>query len=105
MLLHFCRLCSLYRLYTDLVGHQIFLCCKATSLPMLLLLVLFIFFMRQLQVGGGKAMSFGKSRAKISTDDRKKVTFDDVAGADEEKDELKEIVEFLKIIQVKNYYR
>jgi cell division protease FtsH len=70
-------------------------------LPTLGLIVFFIlfwvFFLNQSQGGGGnRVMSFGKSRAKQSTDDKKKVTFDDVAGADEEKEELKEIVEFLK---------
>lgn len=70
-------------------------------LPTIGLIVVFvifwIFFLQQSQGGGGsRVMSFGKSRAKISTDDKKKVTFDDVAGADEEKYELKEIVEFLK---------
>ncbi len=60
-------------------------------------IIFWIFFMQQSQGGGGnRVMSFGKSRAKISTDDKKKVTFEDVAGADEEKEELKEIVEFLK---------
>lgn len=72
-----------------------------TILPTLGLVVIFIlfwvFFLQQSQGGGGsRVMSFGKSRAKLSTDDKKKVTFDDVAGADEEKEELQEIVEFLK---------
>jgi cell division protease FtsH len=59
--------------------------------------VFWVFFLQQSQGGGGnRVMSFGKSRAKMNTDDKKKVTFDDVAGADEEKEELKEIVEFLK---------
>ena len=70
-------------------------------LPTIVVIVLFIlfwvFFLQQSQGGGGnRVMSFGKSRAKMSTDEKKKVTFDDVAGADEEKEELKEIVEFLK---------
>ena len=64
--------------------------------PMLLLLGVWIFFMRQMQVGGGKAMSFGKSRAKLLTENQHRVTFSDVAGVDEAKDDLQEIIEFLK---------
>ncbi len=64
--------------------------------PMLLLLGVWIFFMRQMQVGGGKAMSFGKSRAKLLTENQHRVTFSDVAGVDEAKDDLQEIIAFLK---------
>ena len=64
--------------------------------PMLLLIGVWIFFMRQMQVGGGKAMSFGKSRAKLLTENQHRVTFADVAGADEAKDDLQEIIAFLK---------
>ena len=64
--------------------------------PMLLLIGVWVFFMRQMQVGGGKAMSFGKSRAKLLTENQNKVTFDDVAGIDEAKEELEEIIAFLK---------
>ena len=64
--------------------------------PMLLLIGVWIFFMRQMQVGGGKALSFGKSRARLMTDSQEKVTFDDVAGIDEAKEELEEIIEFLR---------
>ena len=64
--------------------------------PMLLLIGVWIFFMRQMQAGGGKAMSFGKSRARLLNENAKKVTFHDVAGIDEAKEELQEIVEFLK---------
>jgi cell division protease FtsH len=65
-------------------------------LPMLLLIGVWIFFMRQMQAGGGKAMSFGKSRAKLLTESTHKVTFADVAGIDEAKEELQEIIAFLK---------
>jgi len=64
--------------------------------PMIVLIGVWIFFMRQMQSGGGKAMSFGKSRARLQSDQSKKVTFEDVAGIDEAKEELGEIVEFLK---------
>ena len=65
-------------------------------LPMLLLIGVWIFFMRQMQAGGGKAMSFGKSRAKLLTENQQRVTFSDVAGVDEAKDDLQEIIAFLK---------
>ncbi|PPR36439.1 MAG: ATP-dependent zinc metalloprotease FtsH [Alphaproteobacteria bacterium MarineAlpha9_Bin6] len=65
-------------------------------LPMLLIIGVWIFFMRQMQGGGGKALGFGKSRAKMLTEKQGRITFDDVAGIDEAKEELQEIVEFLK---------
>jgi cell division protease FtsH len=65
-------------------------------LPVLLLVGVWVFFMRQMQVGGGKAMSFGKSRAKLLTENQHRVTFSDVAGVDEAKDDLQEIIAFLK---------
>ncbi|HEY5599662.1 MAG TPA: ATP-dependent metallopeptidase FtsH/Yme1/Tma family protein, partial [Candidatus Manganitrophaceae bacterium] len=64
--------------------------------PFVLFVGLWIFFMRQMQMGGNKALSFGKSRARLLSEDRKKVTFSDVAGIDEAKGEVEEIIEFLK---------
>jgi len=68
----------------------------STALPLVLIFVLFMLFMRQVQVGGGKAMSFGKSKARLLSETGKRITFDDVSGADEAKDELEEIIQFLK---------
>jgi cell division protease FtsH len=65
-------------------------------LPMIFLLGIFVFFMRQMQAGGGKAMSFGKSRARLISESQNKITFRDVAGVEEAKEELQEIIEFLK---------
>ncbi len=64
--------------------------------PMIILIGVWIFFMRQVQIGGGKALSFGKSRAKVLTKDQSKVTFDNVAGVEEAKEEVQEIIEFLR---------
>src|SRR5881296_2796066 len=64
--------------------------------PFILFLGLWFFLMRQMQIGGNKALSFGRSRARLLTEDRKKVTFSDVAGIDEAKEEVVEIIEFLK---------
>ena len=64
--------------------------------PMLLLIGVWIFFMRQMQGGKGGAMGFGRSKAKLMSDSKKKVTFDDVAGVEEAKEEVQEIVEFLR---------
>ncbi|MBW1713397.1 MAG: ATP-dependent zinc metalloprotease FtsH [Deltaproteobacteria bacterium] len=64
--------------------------------PMLLLIGIWIFFMRQMQMGGGKAMTFGKSRARLLSESAERVTFEDVAGVDEAKEELAEIIEFLR---------
>lgn len=65
-------------------------------LPMIFLIGIFVFFMRQMQAGGGKAMSFGKSRARLISEAQNKVTFQDVAGVEEAKEELKEIIDFLR---------
>ncbi|MBW7937452.1 MAG: ATP-dependent zinc metalloprotease FtsH, partial [Candidatus Omnitrophica bacterium] len=68
----------------------------STVFPILLIVGLWIFFLRQMQAGGRNAMSFGKSRARLNSDNDNKVTFDNVAGCDEAKEELREVVEFLK---------
>ncbi len=68
----------------------------ASWFPMIVLIGVWIFFMRQMQAGGGKAMSFGKSRARLQSDQSDKVTFEDVAGIDEAKDELGEVIAFLR---------
>ncbi len=65
-------------------------------LPMVLLFVVFFFFIRQIQIGGGKAMSFGKSKARLLSENQRKITFTDVAGIEEAKQELEEIIDFLK---------
>ena len=68
----------------------------STVLPMVLVVLLFFLMMRQLQAGGGKAMSFGKAKARLLTENQNKVTFSDVAGVEEAKDEVEEIIAFLK---------
>lgn len=64
--------------------------------PLIFVVALWFFLMRQMQIGGNKALSFGKSRARLLAEDRKKITFADVAGIDEAKEEVAEIIEFLK---------
>ena len=64
--------------------------------PFILFIGIWLFFMRQMQIGGNRALSFGKSRARLLTEDKKKVTFADVAGVDEAKEEVVEIIDFLK---------
>lgn len=65
-------------------------------LPLLLIILFFFFFMRQLQAGSGKAMSFGKSKARLLNENQNRVTFDDVAGVEEAKEELQEVIDFLR---------
>ncbi len=78
-------------------GRSIFLSILLNVLPMLLFIGIWIYFMRQMQQGGGKgAMSFGRSRAKLLNEDQTKITFADVAGCDEAKEEVSELVEFLR---------
>ena len=94
-------------LYKDLLGKDVKVSIKSESsgswvtwlangLPLILLVGLWIFFMRQMQSGGNKALSFGKSRARLLSTQHKKVTFKDVAGVQEAKEELQEIIEFLR---------
>ena len=75
---------------------QFWLSVITTWLPMIFLFVIFFLFMRQLQAGGGKAMSFGKSRHRLLSESSKRVTFADVAGIEEAKEELQEIIDFLR---------
>ncbi|MDY6905104.1 MAG: ATP-dependent zinc metalloprotease FtsH [Thermodesulfobacteriota bacterium] len=73
-----------------------FLSALLSWLPMILLIGIWIYFMRQMQTGGGKALSFGKSRARLLSDETKRLTFEDVAGIDEAKEEVSEIIDFLR---------
>ena len=77
-------------------GSSVWVKALATALPLIALLVLWVILMRQMQAGGNKAFSFGKSKAKMMGGNTPRVTFEDVAGADEAKEELQEIIEFLK---------
>jgi cell division protease FtsH len=82
--------------YVKMRGTSIWVTFLGSLFPLILVFVLFFFMMNQAQGGGGKVMNFGKSRARLYNEEKKRVTFEDVAGADEEKQELVEVVEFLK---------
>ncbi|MBB3114131.1 cell division protease FtsH [Paenibacillus phyllosphaerae] len=77
-------------------GDSIWLTFLTSIIPFVIIFILFFFLINQAQGGGGKVMNFGKSRARLYNEEKKRVTFEDVAGADEEKQELVEVVEFLK---------
>jgi cell division protease FtsH len=77
-------------------GDNVWLTGLLNGIPVVLMVVVLLMFMRQMQVGSGRAMSFGKARARVLTENGKKVTFSDVAGCDEAKQELEEIIAFLK---------
>jgi len=82
--------------FAKMEGDSVWLSFLTTIIPFIIIFILFFFLLNQAQGGGGKVMNFGKSRARLYNEEKKKVTFDDVAGADEEKQELVEVVEFLK---------
>ncbi|MFD7525686.1 MULTISPECIES: ATP-dependent zinc metalloprotease FtsH [Paenibacillus] len=82
--------------YLKMEGDSVWISFLTSIIPFVIIFVLFFFLMNQAQGGGGKVMNFGKSRARLYNEEKKRVTFEDVAGADEEKQELVEVVEFLK---------
>ncbi|GGG07881.1 ATP-dependent zinc metalloprotease FtsH [Paenibacillus albidus] len=77
-------------------GNSIWLTFLSSIIPLVIMFLLFFFLFNQAQGGGGKVMNFGKSKARLYNEEKKKISFEDVAGADEEKQELVEVVEFLK---------
>ncbi|MFC7682270.1 ATP-dependent zinc metalloprotease FtsH [Paenibacillus sp. GCM10028914] len=77
-------------------GQSIWLTLLSSFIPLVIMFILFFFLFNQAQGGGGKVMNFGKSKARLYNEEKKKITFEDVAGADEEKQELVEVVDFLK---------
>lgn len=83
-------------IHKEAKGDSVWLTFLTSIIPFIIIFVLFFFLLNQAQGGGSRVMNFGKSRAKLYSEEKKKVTFDDVAGADEEKTELVEVVEFLK---------
>lgn len=82
--------------YAEQKGDSVWLTFLTSIIPFVIIFILFFFLMNQAQGGGSRVMNFGKSKAKLYNDEKKKVTFNDVAGADEEKAELEEVVHFLK---------
>ncbi|RKD22783.1 cell division protein FtsH [Ammoniphilus oxalaticus] len=82
--------------YAPEKGNSVWLTFLTSIIPFVIIFILFFFLLNQAQGGGSRVMNFGKSKAKLYSDDKKKVTFEDVAGADEEKAELEEVVHFLK---------
>ncbi len=82
--------------YKKMEGENVWITFLTSIVPFVIIFILFFFLLNQAQGGGGKVMNFGKSRARLYNEDKKRVTFEDVAGADEEKQELVEVVEFLK---------
>jgi cell division protease FtsH len=83
-------------IYEKMEGDSVWISFLTSIIPFVIIFILFFFLMNQAQGGGGKVMNFGKSRARLYNEEKKRVTFEDVAGADEEKQELIEVVEFLK---------
>jgi cell division protease FtsH len=82
--------------YEKMDGDSVWISFLTSIIPFVIIFILFFFLLNQAQGGGGKVMNFGKSRARLYNEEKKRVTFEDVAGADEEKQELVEVVEFLK---------
>ncbi|NOU76554.1 ATP-dependent zinc metalloprotease FtsH [Paenibacillus sp. LMG 31458] len=82
--------------YETMERDSVWISFLTSIIPFVIIFILFFFLLNQAQGGGGKVMNFGKSRARLYNEEKKRVTFEDVAGADEEKQELIEVVEFLK---------
>jgi cell division protease FtsH len=84
------------KVYEKMEGDNVWITFLTSIIPFVIIFILFFFLLNQAQGGGGKVMNFGKSRARLYNEEKKRITFEDVAGADEEKQELVEVVEFLK---------